>query len=402
MQNLIRKAIRSLTPAPKLPAEATNEQARDQPGLPHRLPPAPQACVDAALAWLCRAQDQSASADGGVARDFSLIKGWATSYPETTGYIIPTFIELANRTGRDELHQRARRMLDWCVTIQFPEGGFQGGKIDSTPRVPVTFNTGQILLGLSAGAAQYQDAAYLNAMHKAAAWLRDSLDADSCWRKHPTPFAAPGEKAYETHVAWGLFEAERIAPGHGYGEAGLKQVDWAISKQMANGWFASNCLTNPEAPLTHTIGYVLRGVLEGYRLSQRQDLLDVASKTADGLLPAIDAEGRLPGRLTSRWQGAANYVCLTGSAQIAHCLFLLHQITARQDYLHKGQQLTAYVRRTIALEGPENQRGGIKGSFPVNGDYGKWEYLNWAAKFFIDSQTLEEDISNETQRRQNS
>lgn len=374
---------------------AITEQQLDQQGLPHTTPPGRQETVDAALAWLCAAQDNSASADGGVARDCSLIKGWATSYPETTGYIIPTFIELARRSGKEELHERARRMLDWCVAIQFPEGGFQGGKIDATPKVPVTFNTGQILLGLAAGAQQYGDPRYLEAMHKAAAWLRDDLDADGCWRKHPTPFAAPGEKAYETHVAWGLFEAERVAPGQGYGEAGLRQVDWALSKQTANGWFASNCLTNPKAPLTHTIGYVLRGVIEGFLLSRRPDLLAAAQKTADGLLPAIQADGRLPGRLDAAWQGAVNYVCLTGSVQIAHCLFLLYKETGKQHYFDAGQKLTAYVRRTVRLTGPDSQKGGIKGSFPVNGDYGQWEYLNWAAKFFIDANLLEMDLLGE-------
>lgn len=375
-----------------LPPAAAAEKERDHAGLPHATAPDAQICVQAATAWLCRAQDQSASTDGGVARDYSLVKGWATSYPETTGYIIPTFIELARRQQRDDLHQRARRMLDWCVAIQFPEGGFQGGKIDATPRVPVTFNTGQILLGLAAGSKQYQDARYQDAMHKAAAWLRDSLDPDGCWRKHPTPFAAPGEKAYETHVAWGLFEAERAAPGHGYGEAGLRQVDWALTKQAPNGWFGSNCLTNPAAPLTHTIGYVLRGVLEGYRLSGRADLLQAAQKTADGLMTAIEADGRLPGRLDAQWRGAVGYVCLTGSVQLAHCLFLLYQTTRDERYWLKGQQLTSYVRRSMQLEGPEDQRGGVKGSFPVDGDYGQWEYLNWAAKFFIDAHLLEADI----------
>lgn len=392
MQNLIRKAMQRLAPAPKLPPAAVAERERDHAGLPHATAPDAQACVQAATAWLCRAQDQSASADGGVARDYSLVKGWATSYPETTGYIIPTFIELARRQQREDLHQRARRMLEWCVAIQFADGGFQGGKIDATPRVPVTFNTGQILLGLAAGAQQYQDARYQDAMHKAAAWLRDSLDPDGCWRKHPTPFAAPGEKAYETHVAWGLFEAERVAPGHGYGDAGLRQVNWALTKQALNGWFASNCLTNPAAPLTHTIGYVLRGVLEGHRLSGRADLLQAAQKTADGLMTAIEADGRLPGRLDAQWRGAVGHVCLTGSVQLAHCLFLLYQTTRDERYWHKGQQLTAYVRRTMQLDGPEDQRGGVKGSFPVDGDYGQWEYLNWAAKFFIDAHLLEADI----------
>jgi hypothetical protein len=392
MQKLIKNALRRFLPSAKLTPAAEQERGRDRLGLIHEVAPEPQICIDAALSWLCRAQDLSASADGGVARDFSLVKGWATSYPETTGYIIPTFIDLANRYGREDLHQRARRMLDWCVAIQFEDGGFQGGKVDATPRVPVTFNTGQILLGLSAGARQYQDESYLRAMHRAAAWLRDSLDADGCWRKHPTPFAAQGEKAYETHVAWGLFEAERVAPGHGYGEAGLRQVDWALTKQARNGWFSSNCLTNPQSPLTHTIGYVLRGVIEGYRLSERPELLAAAKATADGLRNAIESDGRLPGRLSAQWTGEAAYVCLTGSVQIAHCLFLLHQITGESGYWEKGQQLTSYVRRTVRLDGPENQCGAIKGSFPIDGDYGQWEYLNWAAKFFIDAHLLELDI----------
>ena len=54
--------------------------------------------VRAAVQWLCRAQD--VSGDGGVARSYSLVynpffkrRGWTPSYPETTGYIIPTFFE---------------------------------------------------------------------------------------------------------------------------------------------------------------------------------------------------------------------------------------------------------------------------------------------------------------------
>src|SRR3546814_13704746 len=89
-------------------------------------------------------------------------------------------------------------------------------------------------------------------MQAAARFLRDSLDADGCWRRHPTPFAVAGEKAYETHVSWGLFEAERLAPGEGYGEAGLRQVDWALGSQRANGRVADCCLSDASRPLTHT------------------------------------------------------------------------------------------------------------------------------------------------------
>lgn len=379
----------------KLTEIALFEQKNDRKGLLHSQDPDKTEVINATVSWLNRAQDCSASNDGGVARDYSLINGWATSYPETTGYIIPTFIELAKRTGNEAMHKRARRMLNWCVNIQFPEGGFQGGMIGSTPRVPVTFNTGQILLGLCAGVNEYGYLNLIDAMNKAAVWLRDSQDGDGCWRKRPTPFAAPGEKAYETHVAWGLLEAERVAPNNGYGEAGLRQINWALTKQSSNGWFSSNCLTNPRAPLTHTIGYVLRGLIEGYLYSHRPVLLTAARRTADGILSAIETDGRLPGRLNSKWKGEVSFVCLTGSVQIAHCLFLLYQETGDKRYLEHGKKLNAFVRRTVRLDGPEYMRGGIKGSFPIDGDYGQWQYLNWAAKFFIDANLLEMEILGE-------
>ena len=394
MQKLLRK-IKNTLITKNLPAPAKAELTADRLGL-RPVDPGPAAVVAVCTTWICTAQDHSASADGGVARDFSLIKGWATSYPETTGYIIPTMIELAQRTGNDDLHARAKRMLDWCVAIQFPEGGFQGGTIGATPKVPVTFNTGQILMGLAAGTKVYNDDRYSKAMHSAASWLRDTQDPDGCWRKHSTPFAAPGEKAYETHVSWGLFEAERVAPGHGYGAAGLHQVDWALTKQQPNGWFASNCLNDPQHPLTHTIGYVLRGVLEGHLLSGRPDLLAAAVRTGDNLAAVIAADGYLAGRLDSNFMPAVKYVCLTGSAQISHCLFLLYRLTGQQRYLDAGKRAMSYVRRTVKLDGPAETLGGVKGSFPVNGDYGQWEYLNWAAKFCIDANLLESDIAKES------
>jgi len=390
MLQTLRSVASKFVPS-RLPAAASRQLEQDLRGLPP-VDPGPERVIAACIAWLCAAQDNSASADGGVARDYSLLTGWATSYPETTGYIIPTMIEVARRTGRQELHARARRMLDWCVAIQYPEGGFQGGKIDAQPRVPVTFNTGQILLGLAAGAAAYDDARYRAAMERAARWLCETLDEDGCWRKHPTPFAKPGEKAYETHVSWGLFEAERVASGKGYGEAGLRQVEWALSKQLPNGWFDSNCLTDPTRPLTHTIGYVLRGVIEAYLLYKRPDLLAAAIRTADSLADVIAADGYLPGKLDNNFRAAAGYACLTGTVQIAHCLFLLYELTGEKSYLDAGKRANRYVRRTVALEGPAGTMGGVRGSFPVNGEYGQWQYLNWAAKFCIDANLLETDI----------
>ena len=344
------------------------------------------------MRWLARAQDCSASRDGGVARHFSLTRGWATSYPETTGYIVPTFLAHADATGEVLWRERARRMLDWLVSIQLPGGGFQGGTIGSTPVVPVTFNTGQILMGLAAGARDLSPA-YLAPMRAAADWLVRTQDADGCWRSAPTPFAARGEKTYETHVAWGLLEAARVFPDSAYGAAALRNVQWALRAQHPNGWMGDCCLTDATQPLTHTLGYALRGILEAYRFGGDRELLASARYTAEGLLSALDDDGFLPGRLDSEWHATVSWACLTGSAQVAHCWFMLFEDTGDRRYLDAGRRACSYVRRTVKLDGNDELMGGVQGSFPIDGQYGRYELLNWAAKFLVDACRLEQSLS---------
>ena len=187
--------------------------------------------------------------------------------------------------------------------------------------MPVTFNTGQILLGLAAAQAEF--GTYLEPMRRAADWLVQTQDPDGCWRRFPTPFAVAGEKEYETHVAWGLFEAAQSEHDRHYMDAALANVRWALTQQTSNGWFNNNCLSDPKNPLTHTIGYTLRGVLEAYRHSKDPALLTACRKTADGLLTALRPDGFLPGRLNRNWQGTVSWACLTGTAQIVLCWLLL-------------------------------------------------------------------------------
>lgn len=375
----------------KLPAIAKSEHNRDRKGLPAE-DPGIDAVIEEGVAWLARAQDNSLLGDGGVARYYSLLSGWSSSYPETTGYIIPTLVEYSKRTGDTAIFQRAKRMLDWLLSIQLPGGGFQGGLIDSQPVVPVTFNTGSILLGLACGAREL-GGEYHRAMCAAADWLVNTQDEDGCWRKHPSPFAKPGEKAYDAHVAWGLFEAARLEPGRGYGAAGLASVRWALGLQLENGWFQQCCLSDVNRPTTHTIGCALRGVLEAYGYSHNSEFLDLGRKTADGLLSAVDLEnGFLAGRVDSEWNGVVPWVCCTGTVQIAHCFLMLYQEIGDNKYRDAGFALNRFVRRTVKTAGEEEMRGAVKGSFPIYGEYGPYRFIN--PKFSIDSNLLEQKIRN--------
>ena len=106
--------------------------------VPRRDPGETSESLRAAIDWLCRAQD--AYDDGGVARSYSLTynaslgrRGWMPSYPETTGYIIPTVFDYARESGREELFNRAVRMADWECDVQMASGAVQGGTVNDPP-----------------------------------------------------------------------------------------------------------------------------------------------------------------------------------------------------------------------------------------------------------------------------
>jgi len=395
MIQLMNRRLRKWLRAPALPAAAKAAREEDAKGLRQR-DPGVDAVIREGVAWLCRAQDNSRTQDGGVARHFSLIDGWGSSYPETTGYIIPTLLSYA-RTIKDEafarhLRDRACRMLQWLTSIQLPCGGFQGGTVDQKPVVPVTFNTGQILMGLAAAVSEFGET-YSPVMARTADWLVSTQDSDGCWRKYPSPFdAMPGERVYDAHVAWGLLEADRVHHNPRYRQAALANIHWALESQLPNGWFNNCCLRDRAEPLTHAIGYVLRGVVEAYLVTNDSTLLATAARTADGLLTALGPDGFLSGKLNCNWNGTASWSCLTGTAQIAICWFLLYRCTGEARYREGACRANRYLRRTVSVQGSPDVRGGVKGSFPVGGEYGIYQYLNWGCKFVIDSHLMESSI----------
>lgn len=395
----MRSAVKSLIEYVRLPRLARAESRLDARGLP-TSDPGPETAVAAHLDWLALAQDESPTEDGGVARHFSLLDGWGASYPETTGYIVPTLLACSRRYGNAELEARAARMLDWLVSIQLPDGAFQGGMVNQEPVVPVTFNTGQILLGLAAGAEHFETPAYAHAMTRAADWLVRTQDDDGAWRSHPSPFAGSGDKVYDTHVAWGLLEAARVSGNETWAGAAFANLDWALTFQQPNGWFASCCLNDPARPLTHTIGYVLRGLIEGHAYGGDSKYLAAVRRSADALLAVQRDDGALPGRLAEDWSPAAEWTCLTGNVQISAVWMKLAAFAAllsedggehRDRYLAAARRANRMVRRTVRLEAPRGIAGGVKGSFPVGGEYGRFQLLNWAAKFAIDAYLMQMD-----------
>jgi hypothetical protein len=363
-----------------------------------RTPETVQHHLDAAIRWLCRAQD--ATGTGGVARSYALRwqrmhgrRGWLPAYPETTGYIIPTFFDYARLTGDEEYRDRALQMARWEISVQMECGAVQGGVI-GVPQTPAVFNTGQVLFGWARAFRETGDERFRDALVRAGDFLVDAQDADGAWRRHGSQYARPGLNVYDARTAWGLAEAAAVTDNRRYRDAAGRNIEFVQTEQRANGWFANCCLDDNTRPLLHTLAYTMEGCLETGALLNRPEFTHMAQRAADALLAAQQPDGGLAGCFDDAWRPAATWSCLTGDAQTALVWFRLFELTGERRYFDAARRLNRFVMATQDLTATDpGVRGGIKGSQPIWGAYGTDEYLNWAAKFFADALMREHQLT---------
>jgi len=348
--------------------------------------------LERAMSWLRNAQDATGS--GGVSwgyRSRAAIRstetvGWQPAYPETTGYLIETFLRYGHQKKDPDFLDRARRMADWETGIQLDDGGIPGGTLGAQPVASSTFVTGQVIFGWLRAFQEWEDQKYLQAAGRAADFLVSCLDEEGRFKSGYSHFCGPGPKAYEVRTGWALVLAGRRLGVPRYIDAGRRIAAFTLSCQRPNGWFSQNDLDNHSMPLTHTIGYTLDGLLETGLLLEESSCLEAVSNSLSQLKSLIHEDGFLAGRWTSDWKPAAQWCCLTGSGQLAGVCFRAHRIYPHQGFDAMGKKLLGFVAFTQTLEGSNRGLvGAIHGSYPFGGDYGRYCCLNWAAKFYADA-----------------
>jgi hypothetical protein len=354
-----------------------------------------QICLEAAVDWLLRAQ--SATSDNGVSLGYfplSEYQGWMPSYPETTGYIITSLLLYAEKNAAESIKQAAIAMADWEIKVQMPSGAVQGGTVCSAKQqTAAAFNTGMVIDGWISAFEQTQQQKYLDAAVKAASFLAQDM-GDQGFFKTNGEFVRDNEvKTYTCLCAWGMYRTGKAAHQPALMKAAVNAIESALQQRNEKGWFRNNCLTHSTKPLTHTIGYVLQGILEVGILAGRSDFVAAFKHSLSGALSSMDESGRLAGRLDDNWHPKASYVCLTGSAQLAILCFRLAEHNGDQTFVTQGHKLTGFVKATQVLCCENNGiKGAIAGSYPIIGDYMVAGYPNWATKYYIDALMLQDKI----------
>jgi hypothetical protein len=343
----------------------------------------------AALSWLCLAQD--ACGGDGVAALYDLQTGWGPAYPETSGYIIATFLAQARLSGDAALRKRAQRLGDWELSIQTPTGGVLSSPLTSYTRV---FNTGQVILGLCALEEELRLGRHLAGAARAGDYLLALQEPDGRWERD----TYCGARTYHARVDWGLVRLAQLTGDERYAAAAARNLAWVLAQARPNGWFA-NCGFFADPPVTHVLGYTLRGLLEchalGHPALRGLDLLSPVRAAFRSLeevaaRPGIAGiDGLLPASFHSDWTSAARSSCLTGVAQLSLVLSRLARVISEPGPEALASRLLSAVKRAQRLGARTAAvRGALAGSHPLGGAYAPHAFPNWAAKFLADALLL--------------
>ena len=341
--------------------------------------------LHAAAQWLAAAQDSQS--DGGVAGRYQLNRGWTSSYPETTGYIVPTFLALSRAPPGAGFRERAARAVGFLLSLQLPDGGFPGLEIADNRTAPSPFNTGQILHGLAAWHRETGDNEVRIAAERAVRWLLSVQDPDGAFRRH---FYGELAATYSAHLAcwlaeWGEYSTNRAAL-----TAAGRHLDWTLGHRRDNDWIAlcgfDEEQHSAENAFTHTIAYTLAGILTTSEILGRSDGVAAVAAAAERLARRLELSRFLPGLIGSDWRGRSRFACLTGNCQMALIWFRLHSLSRNLRLVNAALKAIDLVKLAQPMRNPNpGLFGGIPGSDPVHGSYIEGAVPNWAAKYFIDA-----------------
>jgi malonyl-CoA O-methyltransferase len=270
------------------------------------------------------------------------------SYPEVTGYLIPTLLEY----HEEDL---AARLTRWLMRIQRRDGSFP-----SANGVPHVFDTGQALRGLLAASELVPDATASGASaaeylyNRAIADRARGFDVDSVWIRR---YSKSIPMSTHLYVLPPLLKASEIFQKPKYRTVADNCLEYYVKFKDALQL----------GTLTHFLAYELEALIDLGRSEAATPILDRLrdEQGDDGSVRAADR---------------VSWVCIPGLAQLAVCWY-------------KVGWREAADRALKWLEAHQTLSGGFCGSYGENASYFPNVEISWAPKFYLDAVLLRDRLS---------
>ncbi|MGD0986657.1 MAG: prenyltransferase/squalene oxidase repeat-containing protein [Candidatus Sulfotelmatobacter sp.] len=336
------------------------------------------------LRWILDAQ----RADGGIAAYYSLLAGYSESYPEVTGYTVPTLYDFARVSGDDALIVAAERATAWLLSLQMSSGAFPGG-LHGGASIPSVFNSGQVLQGLVRVYVETKRSDILQSAIAAGDWLVNQQQADGSW-------SGPGAyqnaaHTYYSMVAWALAGLSQCSRDNRFGAAAERNLDWTLARFRPSGWVDGiNLQGHPN--YLHFFAYILQGSLECAILQRRSDGVEAVANSAWVMLRKFETNKFLCGAYDQDFRHGRPFACLTGNTQMSCVWLRLFEVTSDLRYLNAALKMNEMLKESVAERGPRGVIGGVCGSYPIWGRYQPLRYISWGCKFFADALMLEQRL----------
>ena len=342
------------------------------------------------IRWIIRAQRK----DGGIAAYYSLLTGYSDSYPEVTGYIVPTLYDFVRTTGDQRATRVSKAATRWLLSLQmsseaFPAGLHRSGA-SADDAQPSVFNTGQILQGLVRASIESRSAETLQRAAAAGDWLVSVQNANGSWSGAGAYQGQP--HTYYTMVSWGLALLAAESGERQHAAAAEKNLDWALAQVRPSGWIDGINLQGHPSYL-HFIAYVIQGMLESGILLGRNDAVKAAEKAAWILLRKFETHKRLAGTYGTDFKAGQQFACLTGNAQMS-CIWLrMCEHTGDLRYLNAALKMNELLKQLLPRSKRQESLGGVAGSYPIWGAYQPLRFISWGGKFLADALMLEQRLT---------
>jgi len=338
------------------------------------------------MQWILSAQ----RADGGIPAYYSYLTGYSESYPEVTGYIIPTLYAFSHLANDATALSAAERATRWLLSLQMASGAFPAGLGGAgSDAQPSVFNSGQILQGLVAAYAKTGDVKILERAAATGDWLANLQQPDGSWSG---PGAYQGNAhTYYSMVAWALALLAAASGDPRHAAAAERNIDWVLKHVQPSGWIDGINLRGHPAYL-HFIAYVIQGMLECAVLLHREDAVEASAKSAWVLLRKFETGKKLLGAYEPDFRGGQEFTCLTGNAQMSCVWLRLFDVTGDPRYLNAALKMNEMLKTLVPTKGRLGVAGGVAGSGPIWGAYQPLRLISWGGKFFADALMLEQQL----------